>query len=83
MTTEQQVAILAVITTKNEAGRHVTDLYDWQDLMSLEADGLLEIERPVHEATGIPYSQEYYGVHVTETGSDLVDAWPEYWPEEA
>ncbi len=81
MTTEQQVAILAVITTKDEAGKHFTELYDADALAELEQAGLLAIHRPVHEATGIAYSQEYYSVEVTEEGIALVEQWPEYCPE--
>lgn len=81
MTTEQQVEILAVITTTNEAGRHFAEVYDYGDLMELEDEGLLEITRPVHEATGIQYSQEYWSVEVAQAGIDLVEANPEYCPD--
>lgn len=80
---EQQVPILAVITTRDGAGRHFTERWSWDALEALEADGLLEITRPVHAATGIPYSQEHYSVQVTKDGGDLVDAYQELWPEEA
>lgn len=82
MTTEQQVNILAVITTTDGAGRHFTEVYNWSELAELETAGLLEITRPVHEATGIPYSQEHYSVTVTQDGIALVEAWPEYCPEQ-
>jgi hypothetical protein len=81
MTTEQQVSILAVITTQDEAGRHFTARYDHDALIELEEAGLLAIRRPVHEATGISYSQEYWSVEVTQAGADLVEANPEYCPE--
>lgn len=81
MTTQEQVAILAVITTKDGAGRHFTERFASGDLEELEREGLLAIHRPIHEATGLPYSQEHYSVTVTEAGSDLVMQWPEYWPE--
>jgi predicted dehydrogenase len=80
MTTEQQVSILAVITTSDEAGKHFAEVYDHADLTELEADGLLTISRSVH-ATGIAYSQEYWSVQVTEDGIELVEANPEYCPE--
>lgn len=82
MTTEEQVRILAVITTRDEAGRHFTEVYYGEDLAELEADGLLRISRPVHEATGIKYGEEHYTCEVTEEGHALVEAYPEYWPEE-
>ena len=81
MTTEQKVQILAEITTTNEAGRHFTTLYDADDLWALEEEGLIEINRPVHEATGIEYSEEHWAVQVTPDGIDLVEAHPEYCPE--
>lgn len=81
MTTEQQVSILAIITTQDEAGQHFTARHDHDELTELEDAGLLEISRPVHEATGIPYSQEHWSVEVTQAGVDLVEANPEYCPE--
>lgn len=81
MTTEQQVEILAVITTTNEAGRHFAEVYDYGDLMELEDEGLLEITRPVHGQTGIWRAQEHWSVEVTEAGIDLVEANPEFCPD--
>ncbi len=81
MTTQQKVEILAVITTKDEAGKHFREVYDADALAELEQAGLLAIHRPVHEATGIAYSQEYHTVEVTEEGIALVEQWPEYCPE--
>lgn len=73
MTSEERVAVLAVIVTRNGAGRHFTAVWDWDTLNELEGAGLISIDRPVHEQTGIPYAQEYYSVEVTSTGQDLVD----------
>jgi len=81
MTTEQKVSIIAVITTRDEAGRHFTEVYDGDDLMALEEEGLLVVTRPVHAGTGIAYSQEHWAVQVTPDGIDLVEAHPEYCPE--
>ncbi len=81
MTTERKVSILAVITTTNEAGRHFTEVFDYDDLSALEEEGLIEIDRPVHGATGISYSQEHWSVAVTQEGIDMVEANPEYCPE--
>lgn len=80
MTTEQKVTILAVIADRNEAGEHFTAVYDEDDLWNLEEEGLIEVSRPVHEQTGIEYSQEYWKVRVTDDGMDFVGAHPEYWP---
>ena len=81
MTTQRKVAILAVITTTSESGRHFTEVYDGDDLAELEEEGLIEIDRPVHAATGISYSQEHWSVAVTQEGIDMVEANPEYCPE--
>ncbi|MEN6549222.1 MAG: hypothetical protein ABFE07_24520 [Armatimonadia bacterium] len=80
MTTEQKVSILAVITTRDEAGRHFTEVYAADDLHELEEEGLLEVNRPVHAGTGIDYSQEHWSAQVTPAGIELVEAHPEYWP---
>ena len=82
MTTDQQATILAQIVTRDEAGRHFTEVYATDDLMELEHEGLIEIARPVHDATGIRYQQEYWSVNVTQEGQALVDACPECWPTE-
>jgi len=81
MTTEQKVQILAVITTRDEAGKHFTEVYDGDDLAELEEEGLIIVTRPVHEATGIAYSQEYWRVQITGNGVDLVEEHREYIPE--
>jgi len=82
MTNEQSVGLLAKITTRDEAGKHFMQLYPYDALQELEKAGLIKITRPVHEATGIRYSEEYWSVEVTEEGQSLVDAYPECWPED-
>lgn len=79
MTTSEQVRILSKLCTRNEAGRHFTEVYDGADLAALEEDGLIIISRPIHEATGIFCSQEYWSVEVTDDGVALVEANPEDW----
>jgi hypothetical protein len=74
MNKEDKILILARITTRDEAGRHFTEIYDAEDLAVLEEEGLIEIVRPVHEPTGIPYSMEFWAVHVTDRGMALVEA---------
>ena len=81
MTTEEQVRILSVITTYNEAGKHFTEVYFWSDLVELQECGLLEIHLPVHATTGLRYSEKHYYVEVTEEGRELVSAHLEYWPD--
>jgi hypothetical protein len=80
MTTQRKVAILAVITTTSESGRHFTEVYAADDLHELEQEGLLEVNRPVHKSTGLSYAQEYWSAQVTPAGIELVEAHPEYCP---
>lgn len=77
--TADDLRMLGMITTRNEAGRHFTETHaaDW--LNRMEAAGLIEINRPVHQ-TGIAYSQEYWSVQVTEEGIALGEA--SNWGEE-
>jgi hypothetical protein len=82
MTTETKVRILSTLTTRDEPGNHFTSWVSSDDLTTLENDGLIEINRPIHEATGIPYGVEYHSVEVTEEGVALVEAHPEYWDAE-
>ena len=57
-------------TTRNEAGIHFTD---WMDHFEyLESVGLIWIDRPIHEATGIAYAQEYWTLEVTPLGQKTV-----------
>jgi len=72
MDIEHTVSILAGITTRDESGTHFTMSYPAAFLQELEEAGLIEVSRPVHE-TGIPYSQDYWMVEVTQDGCDLVD----------
>lgn len=66
---------LSRITTRDDAGRH---FIEWSKFWAeLEFDQLIEIYRPIHEPTGIPYSQEYWQVNLTERGNDLVSQNPE------
>ena len=81
MTDENKVRILSTLVTHDEAGRHFTTLVNSADLADLESEGLIVINRPVHEKTGLPYSEEYYSVEVTVDGLELVEAYPEYCAE--
>ncbi len=81
MNTSEQVRILSKITTRDEAGRHFMEIYSPANLESLEAEGLLSIDRPMHEATGLSYSQEHCTVEVTADGVALVEANPEDWAD--
>lgn len=81
LATDEAVRILSILTTRDHAGQHFTAIYDGDDLAALEAAGYIEILRPVHMPSGVPYSQEHWVVEVTSTGFDLVHANPESWDE--
>lgn len=67
--TSEMARDLGQLTNRDEAGRHFTE---WAgDLDAYEAIGLVRIDRPVHAATGIPYSQEYWTLAVCP----LVGTW--------
>ena len=62
---------LLKMTTYTEGGRHFTEAYRrWMDL---EQAGLIRVHRPVHEVTGIRYSNEYWTVDLTEQGKAIVN----------
>jgi hypothetical protein len=77
MNTSDKVAILSTLCTRDSAGRHFTAKFSGDDLAALETEELIVVTRPIHEATGLPYSEEYYSVEVTEAGVELVEAYPE------
>lgn len=70
----EDIRKLGCITTRDEAGTHFTQKCDRDWLDKMEAAGLLEITKPVHEATGIQYSEEHWSVVVTEKGIELGEA---------
>jgi len=75
---DETIGELCIITTRNEAGEHFTEwAYHYDEL---EALGLINIYRPVHEATGIPYGQEEWSLEVTGDGQEMVDNHPELYP---
>lgn len=79
MSIRDTVNILSTMTNRDEAGRHFTERYADRILDDLESRGLIEIDRPVHEPTGIPYSEDHWHLTVTQGGIELVEAYPEYW----
>jgi hypothetical protein len=68
---EEMISELCVATTRNESGRHFTEWMHHVD--ALESAGLVQIDRPVHDVTGIPYDEQYWSIEVTEKGMLLVD----------
>lgn len=75
--TTEDIRKMGKITTRDEAGTHFTQKYSADWLKKMEDAGLVEITKPVHEATGIQYSEEFWTVSVTEKGVDLgeIHAW--------
>lgn len=71
--TDERLRILGTITTRDEAGRHFTERFDSIDFEALEAAGYLDIRRPIHQPTGIAYTQDHWTVEVTPAGQELVD----------
>lgn len=58
--------------TRNDAGVHFTERMDFEILNYLENQGLIEINRPVHEWSGIPYSQEHWSLLVSDLGNAVL-----------
>jgi hypothetical protein len=77
---DEQIAELCILTTRDEAGRHFTEWAQHYD--ALEEIGLIKIDRPVHAATELPYDQQYWTLEVTEEGIAVVDANPDLHPAE-
>ena len=69
--TDAEIETLGTMTNRDEAGRHFTEVYPAELLERLEKGGYIEIDRPVHEATGIPYGQEEWHLKITEKTENL------------
>lgn len=78
MITDAMIAELCAITTRDTAGRHFTAVSEYWP--ALEEAGLIKVHRPIHPDTGLPYSDEYWSLEVTEDGQTMVDAHPELHP---
>ena len=78
--TDDMIRDLSAMTTRDEAGQHFTARFDAGHVSALEAAGLITIDRPVHDATGISYDQQYWSVAVTDAGQELVDSHPDLHP---
>jgi hypothetical protein len=69
--TAEEIEILGTMTNRDESGKHFTEVHSPEFLEKLEKGGWIEIDRPVHEATGIPYSQEYWHLRITGKTENL------------
>ena len=72
---DDEIRQLGRLCTRDNAGRHFTEWFDVELLDRLERAGYVTVDRPVHEATGIPYSQEYYSVEVTDDGEAIYESY--------
>jgi hypothetical protein len=77
--TEDQIIELGHISTSNDAGRHFTTCSRYFSV--LEERGAIVIHRPVHVATGMEYSSDYWSLEVTEAGRAEVEHHMESCPE--
>jgi hypothetical protein len=64
---------LGELTTRDDGGRHFTEVYGTGWLEEMASLGLIRIDKPVHTATGIPYSAEYWAVLVSPAVADWFD----------
>lgn len=71
--TDDDKRTLGSLATKDDAGRHFTQTHSDEWLDRMEAAGYITISRPVHSATGLPYSQEHWTVEVASEVADWFD----------
>ena len=57
---------LAQLTERDEHGVHFTVAEEGAWLARMEEAGMIRIIRPIHKATGIPYSQEHWRLEITD-----------------
>lgn len=69
--TAEEIEALGQLAERSEDGRHFTEVHSPEFLEKLEKGGWIEIDRPVHEATGIPYSQEYWRLRSAKKTENL------------
>lgn len=70
----QHLETLATLCERDEAGRHFTATTPAEVLSALEDAGLIAIYCPIHPVTGLPYSEEYWHLEITEAGLAAVEA---------
>lgn len=69
--TAEEIEELGRMVQRDEAGKHFTEIHSAEFIEKLENGGYINIYRPVHEATGIPYSQEYWHLSITIKAENL------------
>ena len=73
MITRDDKVRLGVLQTRDDAGRHFTDIHAFDWLIAMEEAGYITIDRPVHEPTGIPYERSYWRVQVSPEVAEWFD----------
>jgi len=58
---------LCRFSERTESGKHFTEAFRYWTV--LEECGWIRVHRPVHPATGIQYSQEYWNAEITDDGN--------------
>lgn len=66
--TNEDLRKLGELTTRDEAGVHFTRRYSREWLDRMEEAGMIRIHKPVHPATKLEYSEEYWSAEVTLEG---------------
>ena len=69
--TAEEIEALGQLAERSEDGRHFTEVHSPEFLEKLEKGGWIEIIRPVHDQTGIPYSQEYWRLRSAKKTENL------------
>jgi hypothetical protein len=62
---------LSQFSERTESGKHFTEAFRYWTV--LEDCGWIAVRRPVHPATGIQYSCEYWDAELTEHGKGVVE----------
>ena len=65
---------LATFVERDEVGRHFTTIYPNDLIEALEAEGLIDVARPVYD-DGTPSIPEYWHAEPTDQASDFVARW--------
>lgn len=74
--TDAMIAELCEMTTRDEAGVHFTENREYYT--DLERLGLIQINRPIHEQTGMDYDISYWTISFTPEALEVIDAHPEF-----
>ena len=59
------------VCERNEAGQHFSE---WLDYKPFEDLGWIRVERPIHQASSMPYDSSYWRLELTPLGKEIADA---------